>query len=254
MQTIALCNQKGGVGKTTTALTLTAGLSAKGFRTLFIDLDPQRNATTTLGHAQADSPTSLEVLTQEASIKDALLSTPIGADLVRAGKGLALVDLYLTGADKYIRLKEALKPLSRKYDYCIIDCPPSLGTLTVNGISASNYVIVPAICDLFSGYGITDLAQTIEEVKKSSNKKVKVLGVLLTQYDSRTNLSKEMREVLKIVTNALDTELFESTIRASVKAKELQLKSQGLFAYAPRHGLTKDYENFVSEVIRKTKG
>ena len=252
MRVISVANQKGGVGKTTTAFCLTAGLTEAGKKALCIDLEGQRNLTATLGNAQEETPTILEVLTGEADITEAILTTPAG-DFIRGDKRLSLIDNTLRGADKYEKLREAIKPLHRKYDYVFIDTPPALGTLTLNALTASDYVIVPAVADLYSSYGIADLAETIEAIKGSTNKKLKTLGILLTMHNPRARLSKEMEDYLDNITKAFKTSLFDTKIRSSIKAREVQLRPEGLFKYAPKAPITEDYRALFAEVIKKAK-
>lgn len=252
MKVLSIANQKGGVGKTTTAFCLTAGLVDKGLKALCIDLEGQRNLTATIGNAQEEKPTILEVLTGEANITEAIINTEAG-DFIRGDKRLSLIDNELKGANKYERLRDALRPLHRKYDFIIIDTPPALGTLTLNALTASDYVIVPAVADLYSAYGISDLAETITAIKGSTNKKLKTLGVLLTMHNPRAKLSKEMEETLQSITKAFNTSLFDSTIRNSIKAREVQLKPEGIFKYAPKAPITADYRDFVSEVVKKAR-
>jgi len=253
MKTISISNQKGGVGKTTTALCLSAGLAERGYRVLSIDLEQQRNLTATIGNTQSEQLTILDVLTGEATAREAIQHSATG-DFIAGSKQLSLIDEILKDAeDKYTRLRDALKPLNRSYDYCIIDTPPALGSLTLSALIASNAVIVPVECDLYSAYGFTDLSDTIQAVRDNANSKLRVLGVLLTKFDRRTNLSREMTEYLEQITGAFNTTLFDTRIRHSIKAREIQLKPQGLFKYAPRHGLTQDYRDFTEEVIQRLK-
>lgn len=250
MKTISICNQKGGVGKTTTSLALCAGLTEKGFRVLLVDAEGQRNATATVGNLQSDKPTLLEVLTGEADIRDAIVETPTG-DLISGNKRLNVVDNLLDEERRYTALRDALKPLNRSYDYCIVDTPPSLSTLTISALTASDCIIIPCLADLYSSYGLIDLAETVQAIRATTNKKLKVLGVLLTQHSQRTKLSKEMTETLEQLTEAFNTTLFDTSIRTSVKAREAQFKPQGLLRYAPRSTVAQDYRAFTEEVLHR---
>lgn len=248
MQTIAICNQKGGVGKTTTSLCLTAGLSERGKKCLLIDAEGQRNLTATLG--ATDKPTLLEVLTSEADIREAITETAIG-DFIAGDKRLNLIDQFIDEEERYTRLRDAIKPLKRSYDFVVIDTPPQLGTLTLNALTASDFVIVPCEADYYSLQGLTDLAETIEAVKGSLNKKLRTLGVLLTKHSERTRLSRELQDTLRELTEAFDTEVFDTYIRHSQKAREAQFKPQGLLRYAPKSTIATDYRAFTEEVLHK---
>lgn len=248
MKTLSICNQKGGVGKTTTSLCLTAGMSERGKKCLLIDLEGQRNITNTLG--ATDKPTILEVLTKEAKISEAITETAIG-DFIAGNKMLNLIDQLIDAEARYTQLKEVIKPIKRKYDLCIIDTPPALGTLTLNALIASDFVIVPCEADYYSLQGLTDLAETIEAVKKEANKKLRTMGVLLTKHSERARLSKELQDTLHQLTEAFDTELFDTYIRHSQKAREAQFKPQGLLRYAPKSTIAADYRAFADEVLHK---
>lgn len=250
MKTITISNQKGGVGKTTTVLCLSAGLAELGYKVLSVDLEGQRNLTATLGNVRSNKPTILEVLAEESDIREAIQTNQTG-DFISGSKALSLIDTVLTGENKYTALRDALEVISDEYDYCIIDTPPALGTLTLNALTASDAVIIPVDWDLYSAWGLNDLIETIASVKKNYNKGLQVLGVLLTKYDTRTKLSSEMTGYLQQITSAFGTSLFDTRIRHSVKVKEIQLKTQGLYKYAPRATVTQDYRNFVNEVLER---
>lgn len=250
MTTITISNQKGGVGKTTTALCLSAGLTEKGYKVLSIDLEQQRNLTATIGNTQNEQLTILEVLTGEATAREAVQHSLTG-DYIAGSKQLSLIDKIITSKDIFTRLRNALKPLQGDYDFIVIDTPPSLGTLTLNALTASDVVIIPVESDLYSAYGFTDLSDTIGAVRRNANNKLRVLGVLLTKYDKRTKLSKEMTEYLEQITRAFETTLFDTRIRYGVKAREIQLKPQGIYKYAPRASVTQDYRAFVNEVLER---
>ena len=260
MKTITISNQKGGVGKTTTVLCLSAGLAELGYKVLSVDLEGQRNLTATLGNLRSNKPTILEVLTEEADIREAIQTRQNG-DFISGSAHLSSIDYRLEELNKekeaseqkskFVALRDALEVISDEYDYCIIDTPPALGTLTLNALTASDAVIIPVDWDLYSVYGLTDLMGTITETRKHTNKNLRVLGVLLTKYDTRTKLSSEMTDQLEQITSALGTSLFNTRIRYSVKVKEIQIKPQGLYKYAPRATVTQDYRNFVNEVLER---
>lgn len=250
MKTISICNQKGGVGKTTTSLCLSAGLTEKGYKVLLVDAEGQRNATATVGSLHSEQPTLLEVLTGTATAKQAIIETPTG-DLISGNKRLNVIDDLLDDERRYTALRDALKAVRRQYDFCIVDTPPSLSTLTLSALTASDYIIIPCLADLYSSYGLVDLAETVQAVRSMTNSKLKVLGVLLTQHSQRTKLSKEMTETLEQLTETFDTTLFDTSIRTSIKAREAQFKPQGLLKYAPRNTVAQDYRAFTEEVLHR---
>lgn len=247
MKVITVATQKGGVGKTTTALALTAGLTERGYKTLLVDVEGQRNASLTVG-TQSDKPTVLEVLTGEATAREAITESLIG-DFISGNKRLSLIDKLIDEERQYTALRDALKPLNRSYDYCIIDTPPALGTLTLNALTASDFVIVPCEADLYSLQGLTDLAETIEAVRAGTNKKLKTLGILLTKHSTRYTLSKELQETLEQLTTAFNTRVFDTYIRYSQKCREAQFKPQGLLKYAPRSTVAQDYRALTDEIL-----
>lgn len=245
----AVINQKGGVGKSTTAATLAAGLSLKGYRTLSIDLDAQGNLSYTAG-AKTNGATALGVLTGEVSVADAIQKTQ-GGDIIAASKALAGADAFITDTGKEYKLKEALEAVQADYDYIVIDTPPALGILTVNALTACNSVIIPAQADIYSLQGIEQLADTIKPVKKYCNPSLKIEGILLTRYSSRSVLSREIAELAEQLAAKLGTKLFKTTIREAIAVKEAQISQKTLYGYAPKAKVTEDYTSFIEELLRE---
>lgn len=250
MKTISVINQKGGVGKSTTAEMLISALSLKGFKVLAIDLDAQGNLSYSLA-ADLTSPTILEVLTEEISAKDAIKKAR--ADVISSNKALAGADAFIADTGKEYRLKEALEKISKNYDFCIIDTPPALGILTINALTASDGVIIPAQADIYSLQGIENLEETIKAVKKYCNPNLKIEGILLTRYNPRTILSREVSEMAEKLAKKLETKLFKAKIRDAVAVKEAQISQESLFEYAPKSNVTKDYESFINEFLGKER-
>lgn len=240
-------NQKGGAGKTTTALALAAGLSLKGYSVLSIDLDAQGNMTYTAG-ARADGATALEVLIGEIKAADAIQNTNIG-NFIPANKSLAGVDSFITDTGKEYRLKEALKPIKGEYDFIIIDTPPALGILTINALTACDSVIIPAQADIYNLQGIEKLAETIKPVKKYTNHNLKIEGILLTRYNPRSILSRELADFTNQIAEKLMTKLFQTTIREAIAIKEAQISQKSLYSYAPTAKVTDDYSHFIVELL-----
>lgn len=246
---ISIINQKGGVGKSTTAEALLAGLTLKGYKTLAVDLDAQGNLTYATG-ANSQGTTSLGVLTREVDAGDAIQHTPSG-DIIPSNKALAGSDAFITDTGKEYRLKEALESVASEYDYIIIDTPPALSILTINALTASNSVIIPAQADIYSLQGIEQLAETIQPVKRYCNPTLSIEGILLTRYSKRSILGQEVAGLARQIAQRLNTKVFDTTIREAIAIKEAQISQQSLFSYAPKAPVTDDYRAFIEEVIGK---
>lgn len=247
---ICIANQKGGVGKSTTAHALGAGLHGKGKTVLLVDLDPQGNITYT-AQAQEGGPTAYEVMTGRSDAVEAIIKTP-AFDLIPASRGLARMDLELNKTGKEYRLNEALEPIRKRYDYVIIDTPPALGILTVNALTASDRMIIPTQADSYSLQGIGQLMETVEAVRRYTNKGLKLFGILLVRYSKRTILSRDMAEVIEATAAKVGTFVYEATIRECVALKEAQAKRTDIYSYAPRSNATSDYLAFVDELLRRS--
>jgi chromosome partitioning protein len=246
---ISIINQKGGVGKSTTAEALLAGLTLKGYKTLAVDLDAQGNLTYATG-ANSQGATSLGVLTREVDAGDAIQHTPSG-DIIPSNKALAGADAFITDTGKEYRLREALESVASEYDYIIIDTPPALSILTINALTASNSVIIPAQADIYSLQGIEQLAETIQPVKRYCNPTLSIEGILLTRYSKRSILGQEVAGLARQIAQRLNTKVFDTTIREAIAIKEAQISQQSLFSYAPKATVTDDYRAFIEEVIGK---
>ena len=246
-KTIAVINQKGGVGKSTTAGALAAGLTRRGFKVLAIDLDAQANLTYTAG-GTTEGATALGVLTGEVKAAEAIQPSDIG-DLMPASPALSGADAFITATGKEYRLQEALEEIRENYDFIIIDTPPALGILTINALTACNSVLIPAQADIYSLQGIEQLAETIQPVKKYCNQDLKIEGILLTRYNARSVLSKELAELTGQLAGRLGTRLFNTKIREAIAIKEAQISRKSIFEYAPKAKVTGDYEAFIEELL-----
>lgn len=249
IKTIAVINQKGGVGKSTTAHSIGAGLSLKGFKVLYIDLDAQGNLSYTLG-ADINGLTALDILTKEATAEQTIQRTAQG-DVISAAPSLAGADTLITAVGKEYRLKEALEPIREKYDYIIIDTPPALSVLTINALTACAGVIIPAQADIYSLQGISQLNNTIQTVKQYCNPSLEVMGIVLTRYSSRAILSREVAEMIEQTAQNLNTKLYKATVRENIAVKEAQASQQNIFEYAPKSNAAADYSALVDEIIEK---
>ena len=243
--TICIANQKGGVGKTTSASCLGAFLHIKGAKTLLIDTDPQADLTYSLG-ANKKGYTIKEVLEGMCTAQDAIQHTQSG-DIIASKSELA-------GADKWLKspfiLKEAIKPLKKKYDYIIIDTPRALAMLTINALTASNEVIITGTADAFVLNAIMELNDTIEETKAHANPKLKIDGILLCKQEGKTNISKELENILRAqAERKLNTKVYNTVIRQGKHIREAQLLQQNIFEYAPNSNPAKDYESFIMEYL-----
>jgi chromosome partitioning protein len=248
---IAIANQKGGVGKTTTAINLSAGLAKAGKKVLIIDLDPQANSSLTF----------LDNLIIEYSVYDVLVETGIkiesiiqptyipGLDIMPARINLAKFESKLIGEfDAPFRLKDRIEGLTHIYDYIIIDTPPTLGLITVNALVASDYVIVPIQPSYFALEGTDDLLETVEKVKARPNPNLQVLGVVITLLDKRTTLAKDIQEQIRGV---FGDKVFETVISKSVRLEESPAYKEVIFTFAPASSGALEYSNLCEEVMRR---
>ncbi len=247
-----VANRRGGVGKTATAHALGAGLTKRGYRVLYIDLDSQCNLSYDLGIQGELQYSSLDVLEGRATASEAILETE-GGEIIPASPELATADRIIDGVGKEYRLKEALEPIARNYDYIIIDTPPALGVLTVNALTASSRVIIPAQAEVHSLQGIDQLYGTIEAVKHFTNKKLKIEGVLLTRYIARSIISRDMKDNLEALAKEIGSKTFATPIRECSAIKEAQATQTDIYSYAPRSNASKDYEALVEEIINNRR-
>ena len=245
---LAIINQKGGVGKSTTALAIGAGLSLKGYSVLFIDLDSQGNLSYTLG-ADTKGYNAMGVLERPETAKEEIQHTPQG-DIIASSPKLAGADKLLEETGKEYRLKEALDSLQGAYDYIIVDTPPALGILTINALTACTGAIIPAQADIYSLQGIAQLNSTIETVKKYCNPSLSIMGIVLTRFNGRSIIRREVAEMLERTAEQLHTKLYTSKIRECTALVEAQATKQNIYSYAPRSNATADYKALVDEILR----
>lgn len=248
MVKVCIINKKGGVAKTTTALAIAAGLIKKGKKVLSIDLDSQCNLTMCTG-AQLDGKNVLGVLLEQVSITDAIQKTPMG-DVLPACLALADADGVITETGKEYRLREALNAIEDEYDYAIIDTPPSLGVLSINAMTAADWIVIPAQADIFSRDGLMQLARAIDKDRKYCNKNLKIAGIVLTRYSDRNILSRNLRKTYDDIAAQMGTKVLSSTIRENIAIKEAQVMHQTIFDYDKNSNGAHDYRNLVNELLK----
>ena len=249
---IAIANQKGGVGKTTTAINLSASMAETGKKVLILDLDPQGNTTSGLGIDKAEAENTVyELMLDECTIKEAIRKVDIDGvenlSIIPANVNLAGAEIELLGInDKEFILKNAVDYIADDYDYIFIDCPPSLNMLTVNAMTTADSVLVPIQCEYYALEGISQLLHTIDLVHNRLNEKLKINGVVFTMYDGRTNLSNE---VVASVKNNLNTKIYKTIIPRNVRLAEAPSHGLPINIYDPKSAGAESYRNLAKEII-----
>lgn len=250
---IAIANQKGGVGKTTTSINLSAALAAQGKKVLIIDTDPQGNATSGFGVEKNElDNTVYELMLGECTIKECILSEVIpNLDMLPTNVNLAAIEIETIDVEnkEYI-LKNELDWIKDKYDFILIDCPPSLSMLTVNAMSAADSVLVPIQCEYYALEGLSQLIHTINLVKSRLNEDLEMEGVVFTMYDSRTNLSAEVVENVK---ENLDEKIFDTVIPRNIRLAEAPSFGQPITMYDPKSAGAVSYLALAEEIIKANK-
>ena len=246
---ISVANQKGGVGKTTTTVNLATILAKKGKKVLLIDADPQGNATSGLGLDKDLTPSTYDILVNDTEFDDVMQKTMIKnlkvcpANMDLAGAEVELVSMM----SREQRLKEKVDIIKDKFDYILIDCPPSLGLVTLNAFTASNSVLIPVQCEYFALEGLGQLLNTINLVKKHLNKEIRIEGALLTMYDIRTNLSNQ---VVKEVKKYFENKVYKTVIPRNVRLSEAPSYGMPITEYDPRSKGAKSYIKFAKEFLK----
>lgn len=222
------------------------GLQIKGYKCLFVDMDSQANSTYALG-ADPNKTNTFNIMTG-TDIQSAIQATNQGS-VVAGNQALAAMDTVLTNVGKEYSLKEALVSVQDEYDYIVLDTPPALGVLTINALTAANGVVVPTNADIFSLQGIDELNNTIQTVQKYCNQNLRLLGLVLNQYNSRTNLTKRITELLEESTGKLNTKVYGTKIRSCNAIKEAAAFGKSIYEYAPGSNAAIDLNDLVDEVL-----
>lgn len=249
---IAIVNQKGGVGKTTTTVNLSAALAKKGKKVLLIDEDPQGNATSGVGVNKVQDKSTYDVIINETEIEEVIIGSSVKkldvcpSNINLAGAEVELVPMMA----RETKLKEKLEAIKEKYDYILIDCPPSLGLLTINALTAANSIIIPIQCEYYALEGVGQLMNTVNLIKKQLNKELYIEGVVLTMNDARTNLSNQ---VISEVKKYFKDNVYKTIIPRNVKLSEAPSFGMPITTYAPLSKGARCYEKLAQEVIKGNK-
>ena len=248
---IAITNQKGGVGKTTSCVNLTAALRLAGKRVLLVDCDPQGNASSGMGVVKSRRPNTYDMLMWHVDPEDCIVHTPYG-DLIPTGKELAAASVELIGRERreYV-LRDRLAALFSEYDYIFLDCPPSLELLTVNALVAADSVLIPMQCEYYALEGIADLMTSIRMCKKRLNRRLDVEGIVLTMYDGRTNLTTQVEAELR---KYLGDKVYRTVIPRSVRLSEAPSHGIPGVAYDKVNKGSRAYLEFAEEFLKKCEG
>ncbi len=251
---LAIANQKGGVGKTTTAFNLSSALALIGKNTLLVDIDPQAHSTVSLinNSSQYDKSIYDVLVDSEVKIRDIIVKTSVpGLEIAISKIAMAKLEPVLLGEiDGHFRLRDVIVPIKKRYEFIIIDTPPTLGLITLNALVAATHILIPIQSSYLSLEGTDDLIETVMKIRKNVNPNLQVLGVLITLHDRRTNISRDAVERIKRV---FGKKVFSTMISKSVKLEESPAYKESIFTYAPDSVGAMQYKELAQEVIRRAK-
>jgi chromosome partitioning protein len=248
---LAIANQKGGVGKTTTAINLGAALALRGYKTVLIDLDPQANSTMSYVDMTGVPRSLFDALTEPTcAVADIIIPTPVERlSIIPSRIGLAKLESKLVGEmDAHFRLKDKLEPVTKTHDIILIDCPPALGLLTVNALVAATHLLIPIQSSYFALEGTDDLLETVEKVRSRANPGLAIMGVLITMHDKRTSLARDIRGQIQKV---FGSKVFNTVITKSVRLEESPAYKESIFTFAPDSSGATEYYSLSEEVMER---
>ncbi len=246
---IVLANQKGGVGKTTTAINLSAALSVKRKKILIVDADPQGNTTSGLGLFEKFEKKFYHLLVGDIDVESVLLKLSENISVIPSDQSLAAAEIELINAiSRETVIKDCLEGVKNLFDYIVIDCPPSLGLLTINALTAADEVLVPVQCEYFAMEGLVKLVQTIQIIQKKLNKKLKINGIVFTMFDKRNNLTHEVAAEIK---KHFGKDVYQTVIPRNIRLSECTSHGCSIFDYDKRSPGAKSYAKFAAEFLRR---
>ena len=257
MKVLTIAHQKGGISKTTTALSIGAELEEKGYKVLYIDLDKQNDTSRAL-RADREQEGVYEMLVDKKPARDLVQVTENGHNVISGNDKIAVIDIELNApknqVGKEYRMKESLESVKDSYDYVIIDTATDLNPATINALTCTDYLIIPTTADAFSTEGLITLLNITDVIRQYTNKELKTAGVLLTRYSDRTNINRAIREEIKEIAEQYNTKLFNTYVRENISIRESQVLKMPITKYAPKSNGNLDYLAVTDELLKEIEG